>query len=254
MNTYCFPSNRDWQLFVDDPTQWKAVEDDGSITIPEPIDIICVLDDVKVLFEPHFGKDRVNSHHLSILASHDCPSTFSKRGIIFLSARGRYWAKYMYQFAHELCHFIIYDGVATEMRWFEETICELASLYFLDRLSEKWTTAPPYPSWRDYSSSIKSYSESEMATAEKIPNGMTFSDFIASSLPALEIDCYQRAINTLCANHLLPIFKAEPSLWKDVPKIGDLSPGGTFQKSLMEWKSLSENNSAVQTVIDVFFP
>lgn len=61
---------------------------------------------------------------------------YSKSGknyTIYLSARENYWSKYIYQFAHEYCHFLIYDPLDGKLEttfWFEESVCELASMFF----------------------------------------------------------------------------------------------------------------------------
>lgn len=54
--------------------------------------------------------------------------------LIFLAVRDNYWCQWVYQFAHEYCHHLIngpLSGEWSKMLWFEETICELSSLYNL---------------------------------------------------------------------------------------------------------------------------
>ena len=68
----------------------------------------------------------------------------SNRGIyrvIFLSATEAYWCQYMYQFAHEFCHHLIngpMDGNYVSSFWFEESVCEMASEYFLMKIAKEW--------------------------------------------------------------------------------------------------------------------
>ena len=62
-----------------------------------------------------------------------------------LSARDTYWCQYVYQFAHELCHVMInFDRHrAHKHRWFNEALCELASLFVLHGMTPAWIEAPP---------------------------------------------------------------------------------------------------------------
>ena len=66
---------------------------------------------------------------------------------IFLSATGRRWAQYSYQFAHEFCHLLSgYDQLEDSANgWFHESICEAASLYTLRSMGMTWASHPPYP-------------------------------------------------------------------------------------------------------------
>ena len=55
-----------------------------------------------------------------------------------LNARDRYWSQYVYQFSHELCHVMTNFDAHKEHkhRWFEESLCALASLFVLHRLAD----------------------------------------------------------------------------------------------------------------------
>ena len=63
---------------------------------------------------------------------------------MYLSARDRYWCQYVYQFSHELCHILTNFDRAKQHRhkWFEESLCELSSLFVLHRLAEIWAESP----------------------------------------------------------------------------------------------------------------
>jgi len=174
---------------------------------------------------------------------------FREQRVVFLSAKGRQWAQYTYQFAHELCHLTIPNKVAANIRWFEEAICDLASHYFLKMAEEQWRNNPPYPNWREYSPSFGEYSKIMMKTATEIPRGVSFSGFINISLSELTQDPYKREMNTLCAKHLLRAFDEYPGLWKDVPKLCKIPSELPFHESLHVWKSLSSEKQAIEKVI-----
>ena len=56
---------------------------------------------------------------------------------VFLSATDTYWSQYVYQFSHELCHILThFDSYKKHKhKWFEESLCELASLHVLRSLA-----------------------------------------------------------------------------------------------------------------------
>ena len=70
--------------------------------------------------------------------------------VIRLDTEKTYWSQYAYQFAHEFCH-VLCGLKAGDQRnkWFEETLCETASLYAMRAMSRTWKTSPPYANWKD---------------------------------------------------------------------------------------------------------
>ena len=82
---------------------------------------------------------------------------------IRLNARDRYWCQYVYQFSHELCHVMVgFDHYKVHRhKWFEETLCELASLFVLYRLAAVWDEAPPPDiiGVQDFASNHRTYAD-----------------------------------------------------------------------------------------------
>ena len=79
--------------------------------------------------------------------------------VVQLSARHRHWAKYAYQFAHELCHVLSNPERlrGNPNNWFVEALCELSSVFTLRQMAEKWHTQPPFPHWASYAASLAGY-------------------------------------------------------------------------------------------------
>ena len=62
---------------------------------------------------------------------------------IQLTAKNRHWCQYVFQFAHELGHIMCNFRKENHANlWFEESICEVASLYALHRIANKWVEIP----------------------------------------------------------------------------------------------------------------
>jgi ABC-type nitrate/sulfonate/bicarbonate transport system substrate-binding protein len=68
---------------------------------------------------------------------------------IELTASGADAGPYVYEFAHEFCHVLSnyerhpHHAVTRNHQWFEEALCEVASLYTLKTLALAWQTAAP---------------------------------------------------------------------------------------------------------------
>ena len=72
----------------------------------------------------------------------DVPITLYQKGPhgehqVLLEANNTYWSQYDYQFAHELTHILCNCDRRKAGRnlWFEETLCETASLFSLHKMS-----------------------------------------------------------------------------------------------------------------------
>lgn len=197
-------------------------------------DIYAVLNSVHYCFNQYFG-EQMNHHELTVMNAGKGKYPVCYRGIsqILLSVKDRAWNKYVYQFAHEYCHYQIRRDVVQPMRWFEESICELSSLFFLLRVDELWATEPPYPNWMNYHDEFTSYALNEAKTYEEF--NTDFSSENSDVLNYLKSYEYDRPKNMYVARKFLPIFEAHPFLWQAVPFLADLTEGLTFAESMKEW-------------------
>lgn len=161
--------------------------------------------------------------------------------IIFLSANNRLWSKYSYQFSHELCHYVIdtpFPPTNDKFGWWEETLCELASIYTLSRMSITWHTNPPYQNWASYANSLSIYSNDIINKPE---NTLTkpLSVWLSENLQLLFLDRYKRTENRIVAVNLLPLFNATPELWKTIQFLNPIqvTMDMTFETYLAKWRN-----------------
>lgn len=148
-----------------------------------------------------------------------------------------FWAQYIYQFAHELGHILCrYEEDQNGNRWFEESLCELASLYTLRRLSEKWRDDSPYDHW-DFDKNLKAYADERMAPAT-LPEEVSLHDWYASHANELRASSVNRELNTVAAVALLPMFEASPEHWQAVAWLNDGKDIGalSFADYLTQWR------------------
>src|SRR5262245_35006495 len=115
---------------------------------------------------------------IDVSRSTTTPITLFKRGPageirVKLNVEGTYWAQFAFQFGHEMGHIVCgFEEYPNPNLWFEETLCEAASLFVLGRMAESWKTRPPYPHWKDYSGALQKYRDERMEKA-KLPEGET---------------------------------------------------------------------------------
>lgn len=168
----------------------------------------------------------LGNKNLHIVHNPSTPITFVK-GLpqyyaIGITSNERFYSQTAYQFAHEITH-IYCDPRITN--WFIESLCEMASLYFLEYLSEKWETTPPYPNWNDYAPNFKNYKEERVKkVTERL--GINNEDDLENKLRGvLEMIAtpYDRDSNTVIALKLLSIFKENRGAWALLPLVGQAS-------------------------------
>jgi hypothetical protein len=160
-----------------------------------------------------------------------------------LSARDTHWAQYSFQFAHEFCHALAnyanssrqtISDTSNANLWFEESLCETASLFSLRAMSHTWQVSPPYPGFRGYAPSLADYAQQRLTLPEhRLPVGTSFPDWFRQHQPALRREAGLRNWNAIIAAQLLPIFEAEPAGWEAVTFLNRGSSDG--QESLAEY-------------------
>ena len=188
-----------------------------------------------------------------IKVEHGAPRIYWRHGnhqggpadLITISAQGRVWTQYIYQFSHELCHQLQNADVkgSHEAAWFGETLSELASQFVLRASSRTWKTNPPYGNAQYYADAIGNYART-CTDRYVLPEGMTLAGYYREHEAELRASSYHRKLNGHIATALLPLFEAAPEHWEalswmclrreEMPLTQTLS----FPEFLAEWKHL----------------
>jgi hypothetical protein len=206
--------------------------------------IRAVLDSCLKEIWPHFKGHDIEP--FVVVRGHADPAVHYQRNdrgeiVMELNTGGYYWAQYSYQFAHEFCHILsgFRDGNTTT-RWFEETICEMASIFVLQRMSETWLHDPPYENWRNFAPELKKYSlEMQLErydTSSKIKtHGLA--KFYKKHQTTLANNPMNRELNGAMAWELLPLFKENPHYWESIRWLNapHLPEGTSFEETLHAW-------------------
>lgn len=161
--------------------------------------------------------------------------------VIQLTARDRQWSQFSYQFSHEFCHVLSnYENLkANPNNWFHEAICELASVFTLRQMAERWQTNPPYSHWKDYAALLWNYSEKRLSRQEaQLRERVTLQSWLLFHEESLRQDKYQRKKNALVAYALLPIFESNPEGWNAIRNFPNSS--GYLADYLYDWHSSTD--------------
>lgn len=163
---------------------------------------------------------------------------------VHLHARGENWHLYVYEFAHELCHILSnyeenLDANTTKYnQWFEETLCETASLFALKNLATTWETFPPEPKWSGEARKLRRFFDHLIAEGHRqLPPDTPLSTWLRENEDHLRRDPYLRNKNEVVANLLLPLFQKNPQNWEALSylNLGPTDARDTLEKFLAHW-------------------
>jgi len=140
--------------------------------------------------------------------------------LVHLHARDARWHLYAYEFAHELCHIMSNfeenaeaDG-GRRNQWFEETLCETASLFALKSLAATWEAAPPAPELSEHAPRLRRFIEMLVSEGHRqLPLDTPLAAWLMANENRLRDDPYQREKNEVVATLLLPLFERNPENW-----------------------------------------
>jgi hypothetical protein len=159
-----------------------------------------------------------------------------------LNVRDRHWAQFAFQFAHELGHIVSHyerrndNNLGAENQWFEEAVCEAASLFVLARMAETWKVDPPYPNWKDFAPSLADYVAKRMQEVDA-PSDGRMPAWFADNRDALRVDPYLRDRNRIVAAHLLRMLERDPARWEAMRylNLGRPDAANSFEAYLENW-------------------
>jgi len=167
---------------------------------------------------------------------------------IGLACEDAHWAQMAFQFGHEFCHALAQHSAAARRSWhpprhanlwFEECLCETASLFVLRKMAEDWKTSAPYPNWKSYSGSLAGYAAERLAKPERqLPEGQNFGEWFQSNEASLRANHALRDKNVIVARQMLPLFEATPAGWDSVCylNLGQRKDGKPLAQHLAEWQ------------------
>lgn len=225
----------------------------------QPADILEVLQSAAHPLWQSAGQPALQA--IEVVQDSEGPRVNYQRGpgnayVVLLNVEGRLWARFSYQFAHELSHILAnFRDVPNPQMWLEESLCECASLYSLRAMGRAWKTAPPYPNWTPYADSLTAYATDRIGEAEAVPQG-DLADWYSRHQSRLEQDSINRKLNLIVAVKLLKIFERHPSSWRVLRSLnrGEPSESLTLRRYLAGWHGRVEakDRIVVEQIAELF--
>lgn len=184
--------------------------------------------------------------------------------LVHLHAQGENWHLYVYEFAHELCHILSnYDENAgphapRRNQWFEETLCETASLFTLQSLAQSWKQTPPEPSLAGEADKLRRFFELLVGEGHRrLPPHTPLGVWLSENEDLLRNDPYLREKNEVVANLLLPLFSSSPENWDALTYL-NLDPADardSLQDYLRNWyrNSPAEHKAFIASMLSLLW-
>ncbi|MBI2306279.1 MAG: hypothetical protein HYU78_03160 [Rhodocyclales bacterium] len=161
-----------------------------------------------------------------------------------LHAKGEKWHLYAYEFAHELCHILsnyehnVGPQTVKHNQWFEETLCETASLFTLTSLAASWERSPPEQRWAGEARNLRRFFDHLISEGHRqLPADAPLSAWLQENEAELRQNPYWRKKNEVVANLLLPLFRSNPQNWEALGYL-NLNPDdarSTLEDYLRHW-------------------
>lgn len=130
-------------------------------------------------------------------------------------------------------------------------MCELASYYFLPRISDLWKVDPPYANWSTYADAFTTYVQDDMKKATPFDLNLLSNP---SAMEYLSQNEYDRGKNAYIAINLLPIFESDPELWSAVPLLFSAPERSTITEALHHWHDHvpEKHQNSIERILRVF--
>lgn len=178
---------------------------------------------------------------------------------VLLSAGDTYWSQYAYQFAHEVTHILSNYDRRKDGRnlWFEESLCETASLFAMRKMAVVWKTDPPYVNWVSFAPHLDQYVDAILAKRDRrLPPDRTMPQWFQEHADVLSTQRQLTKESQLVAAYLLALFEDEPGGWESLtwinlgPKDAELD----FRGFLASWKGRvpKRNQGFIEKIQELF--
>lgn len=203
---------------------------------------------------------------IEVSATRDGPVVLYQKGAsnqyqVYLAAKDRNWGEYIYEFSHELFHILAnYEHHAppaqAQHQWFEEMMCEAASLYNLKRLSLEWKASAPRTEWASYAPDLKKFTQRALNEPHRrLPANTSLAQWFRNHENTLLGNPYLRAKNEMVAMLFLPLLEQNA----DWSAVGFLNPSShqsamRFHDYLAGWyqKTPAANRGLVTHTMALF--
>lgn len=228
---------------IQNPVSIQVADGDWGNVNPKEIKIL--LDAIAADMLTHFPGRRLAP--IEVFPTKNRPVVLYQKGSanqyqVFLAAKDRNWGEYIYEFSHELFHILAnYEFHApldkAHHRWFEEMMCETASLYNLKKFSLAWKVSPPDSELASYVPALNKFTQRALNDPHRhLPENTSFAQWFRENEKSFFGNAYLRTKNEMVAMRFLPLLEQNPD-WSAVGSLNSpvYSPAMTFYDYLVAW-------------------
>jgi tetrahydromethanopterin S-methyltransferase subunit G len=221
------------------PPKIRVVSRDWGGAVPEDVQAVCISAASEIW--KHTSQRKLDP--ITVTHGEKGPMILHGRGAdgeirIILSVKGNHWAQCAYQFAHEFCHALCNSREAKNPNlWFEESLCEAASVFVLRQMAESWQTNPPYPSWKSFSPALADYAVN-LRRETPVINEQTLAEWYRRNEKHLRMNATDRPLNRVVAMALVRLLERDPHHWQALAYLNQWNTKETdlsFEAYLTDW-------------------
>ena len=217
------------------------------------VDVQKVLESAANQLTPYIWQK--NLKPIQVERSQTGPIVLYRRGnngeyLVRLNTQKTFWCQYAFQFAHELGHIICgYKKGNSSNSWFEESICETASLFVLKNMTKEWKKKPPYANWKPYALEFEKYANNRLKK-HPWPSNQSVSFWYNKHKILLEKNPVNREKNTTIATRFLEFFNQNPKGWETCAFINKQKSDKkrSFKNYLFDWRNACQTSDQKQFV------
>jgi hypothetical protein len=126
------------------------------------------------------------------------------------------WCNHLYQFSHEACHILAQCQNSQPCnQWFEESLCEVASLFIIKEISAMGSQGPCANLWikpmTPYWQCLNEYVNQLINAPARKYTGVKMDQWFLQNESVLRHDPYCRCLQWIVANKLFPMFLSNSS-------------------------------------------
>ncbi len=156
---------------------------------------------------------------------------------VYLKSYGDDWRRYVSVYSHELCHVLDANSRTPQSyRWFEEALCQVASLYTLRTLSERWAESDSSYK-RAYAPKLREYFDFLLLRKEsELPRGHSLASWYSNHGNGLRNRWENYSQNDVIARKLFPYFLAYPGAWDSLTWLREAGDARDLAEYFARWQ------------------
>ena len=195
---------------------------------PNSSQLLSIMNELIPIYSNYFGQPIKRFHLVNDYSNDEYPMTCRETSTIYLNCPLFDYRQFIYQVTHELCHWMIPSTVDKKLRWLEESIAVMASLFFSEKIKSV--------DMENLSSYIENEAQKSIYVNFQdlfIPNSKTLMCLEHGSSNFTDYPRYKSI-----AKKMLSDVRENPLFWKTVPKLCYVIPDIYLENSLEFWLNL----------------